>query len=120
MVTSPRCHAPVLTAADLEELEAKAMQQGETIYRMTEFGAQENLLPQILGAGSDRIFQLRHGLSIRVRNCELSQTVRFESLHDSSMPLVAKFHLSGNSRVLTPNVKEINPDYVETAGHHYK
>ena len=118
MATSTKRDKLTLTTTDFQEVEAQAAQQGELIVKTTEFGVQVNL-PQILGEGGDRTFQLRHGLEITVRSGKLWRTLRCESPHDLLMPLVAKFYLSGASRVLTPNVPDINPDYRETVGHHY-
>ncbi|WP_317106716.1 AraC family transcriptional regulator [Chroococcidiopsis sp. SAG 2025] len=39
--------------------------------------------------------------------------------HEELMPLVSKFYLSGNHHVLTPGIKEIPDDYVESGGQHY-
>ncbi|PSB48606.1 AraC family transcriptional regulator [Cyanosarcina cf. burmensis CCALA 770] len=39
--------------------------------------------------------------------------------HEELMPLVSKFYLSGSHHVLTPGIKEIPDDYVESGGQHY-
>ncbi|MGJ3251633.1 MAG: helix-turn-helix transcriptional regulator [Elainellaceae cyanobacterium] len=118
MVTSSRHNPLILSLTDIEELEAEANQRGERIHQLTPSGIQERL-PQALGNVGDRTIQLRHGLKIVIRSGQLRQTVQFENPHDSSIPLVAKFYLSGNSRVLTPDIPDVCPDYEETAGHHY-
>ena len=118
MVTLSKHNTLTLTLADIQELEAQAKQQGELIHQSTTFGIQE-ALPQILGNLGDRTIRLRHDLNVTIRSGQLRQTLRFENPHDASMPLVAKFYLSGNSRVLTPNTPNVLPDYEETAGNHY-
>jgi AraC-like DNA-binding protein len=107
-----------LSTAELQALFEAASQQGERIYQHSACECQE-LLPQKLGSGGDRTIVLRHGLTIRIRNALLWQTIRLENPHDQSTPLIAKFHLSGNSRVLTPNVPDVKPDYEEIAGYNY-
>ncbi|MEM6433769.1 MAG: AraC family transcriptional regulator [Cyanobacteria bacterium P01_D01_bin.115] len=108
----------MLAHTDLEEMCQQAETQGEQIYRRSKF-SEEHHLPRQLGQVCDRRFQLRQGLMMGIRSGALRQTIRFENPHGQSMPLVAKFHLSGNSRVLTPNVSDVASDYSETAGNHY-
>ena len=107
-----------LTVADLRLLQAQAQQRGEVIHRTTEFGTEVNL-PRKLGEAGDRIFQLRDGLTLSIRSGQLWQPLVIEKQHDRAFPVIAKFYLSGSSRVKTPQVPEIIPDYKEVAGHNY-
>lgn len=76
-------------------------------------------LPRQIGAGGERIIYLRSGLCLILREAELCQPIRIENPHGERFPLVSKFHLSGNSRVLTPGIPEVNEDYEEIAGCNY-
>lgn len=107
-----------LTDIDFQELAAQAEQRGEQIYQPTEIGVQWNL-PKQLGEGGDRILKLRNGLVIHIRQGKLKQTIRHILHHESMFPLVAKFYLSGSSRVQTLNASDIDNDYHEITGRHY-
>ncbi|MEM9275192.1 MAG: AraC family transcriptional regulator [Cyanobacteria bacterium P01_F01_bin.143] len=108
----------VLTASEIKSLEDQAVQEGEVIYQTTEFGAQVNL-PRKLGNAGDRIFQLRGGLTISIRSGQLWEPLVFKQQHQEIFPVIAKFYLSGNSRVKTPKVPGIEPDYEELSGYNY-
>ncbi|PPS45604.1 AraC family transcriptional regulator [Chroococcidiopsis sp. TS-821] len=107
-----------LSTLEFQALFDAASQQGEKLYQQSGGECQE-LLPQKLGNGGDRTIVLRHGLALRIRNAVLWQTIRIENPHDPAIPLISKFHLSGNSRVLTPNVPDVQADYAEIAGCNY-
>lgn len=107
-----------LTFPDLQALNAQAEQQGERIHRPLTFG-QQYTLPKQLGEAGQQTFNLRNNLRIGIRSGTLHQTIRLQSIHGVAMPLVSKFYLSGRSRVLTPNIPEIEPNYQEVAGRHY-
>jgi len=42
-----------------------------------------------------------------------------ENFHEQTCPLISKFYLSGNHRVLTPGIKDVKDDYVEKANRNY-
>jgi AraC-like DNA-binding protein len=107
-----------LNQAALEELFEQAQQQGECIYQKDDMETRVNL-PSVLGEGCGRLIQLRHGLTVYIRNAKLRQSIAVEHQHDATFPITAKFYLSGASRVKTPRVAEIAPDYEEASGHHY-
>jgi AraC family transcriptional regulator, transcriptional activator of the genes for pyochelin and ferripyochelin receptors len=107
-----------LTEADFAELEEEAKQQGELLSREIEFGT-DVYLPSTLGEMCDRYIYLREGLTINIRSGNLSQALTLERQHEEDFSIVAKFYLSGGSRVTTPQVPEINPDYEEIAGGSY-
>ncbi|PIG95190.1 AraC family transcriptional regulator [Gloeocapsopsis sp. IPPAS B-1203] len=107
----------VLTNTDFQELQVQAQQQGETIYQPT-LGTQI-ALPQMLGTGGQHDINLRNGLTIQIRNGTLVQPINLVQQHDYSFPLVAKFYLSGFSRVQTPNVKDVAADYEEINSFNY-
>jgi AraC family transcriptional regulator, transcriptional activator of the genes for pyochelin and ferripyochelin receptors len=107
-----------LTEADFVELEEEAKQQGELLYREIELGT-DAYLPSALGKMCDRFIDLREGLTINIRSGNLSQALTLERQHEEDFSIVAKFYLSGSSRVTTPQVPEINPDYEEIAGGNY-
>ena len=107
-----------VTSAKLKSLECQAQQQGESIYQTTKFGTQVNL-PRKLGEGSDLIFQLREGLTISIRSGQLWQPLFIQQEHSETFPVIAKFYLSGSSRVKTPKVPEVSSDYEENSGYNY-
>ena len=107
-----------LTDLDFQDLIAQAEQQGEQIYQPMALGTQRNL-PNQLGEGGDRTFELRNGLTIGVRNAVLRQPLRHLRLHESRFPLTSKFYLAGASRVKTLDALDIDNDYEEIAGRHY-
>ena len=108
----------LLTEADFGELEEEAEQQGELLYQEIELG-NDVYFPSALGKLCDRFIYLREGLTINIRSGNLSQTFTLERHHEENFSIVAKFYLSGGSRVITPQVPEINPDYEEVAGGSY-
>lgn len=107
-----------LTDADITDLVDEAEQKGELICQPIENGMHYNL-PQQWGQGGDHILHLRPGLDVYIRNSRLRQPMRFVLEHESNFPLVAKFYLSGTSRVQTLNATDINCDYREITGYHY-
>ncbi len=107
-----------LTNIDLQDLEAQAQQQGEQIHRKIELGMEYNL-PSLLGEGGERTFNLRDGLAIGIRKGKLRQNIALTHQHEANFPLVAKFYLSGASRVQTLDATDINNNYEETRGYHY-
>lgn len=107
-----------LNQADFQELIEQAQQQGEMIYRQSEFGIRASL-PRKLGVGGDRLICLRGGLTLQIRNARLWQNTRIEQQHEHSFPLVSKFYLSSFSRIQTPGVSDIEDDYEEIAGCNY-
>ncbi|ABW31703.1 helix-turn-helix transcriptional regulator [Acaryochloris marina] len=110
--------ALTLTQADLTDLMEQAENKGETIYQLLEYGVQSNL-PIQFGQAGERVMQLRQGLEIAVLHGRLNQPLRVIRQHETTFPLVAKFYLSGTSRVQTLDATDIDCDYQELAGHHY-
>lgn len=110
----------VLSLQDLEELTAIAQQNGETLRRETDFEL-EGRLPSSLGSGNARSIRLRGGLALDILNIKPQQTIRLERQHGANFPLVAKFYLSGSSRVRTkgPALTSVKADYTEMSGYHY-
>lgn len=107
-----------LTDLDIQALERQAQQRGEQIYQALEAGLLR-ILPKQLGEGCDRIFYLRDGLTVSIHQATLRQSIRHRHQHESRFPLVAKFYLSGMSRVQTLDASDIDRDYQEQAGCHY-
>lgn len=107
-----------LKHTDLVPLFDDAQQRGEVIRHQNDSETLHEL-PSQLGRGGDRIIHLRHGLSLIIREAELYQSIRVENPHDQGIPLISKFHLSGNSRVLTPGVPDVSEDYEELPGCNY-
>ncbi|MEM7062509.1 MAG: AraC family transcriptional regulator [Cyanobacteria bacterium P01_B01_bin.77] len=107
-----------LTDANIEDLMDEAHQQGEQIYRTTEFGLHNRWLKQV-GKGHHHLLKLRGGLTIYILEGRLYQHLKVKKYHDNTFPLTAKFYLSGASRIQTTNFPEIESDYIETTGHHY-
>ncbi|MEM8545022.1 MAG: AraC family transcriptional regulator [Cyanobacteria bacterium P01_H01_bin.119] len=107
-----------LTDKDLQDICSQAEQQGEQILQPLELGYQGNL-PQQLGQGGERTFNLRSGLSIRIRRCRLAQEFEYTRQHGACFSLISKFYLSGGSRVQSPDVTDIDPEYEELKGNHY-
>ena len=110
--------AIALKETDLEELCNEAQQNGEVIYQQTDSEIRLNL-PKVFGRGGECTIQLRKGLRLMIRDCELQQSVRLENHYEQSPPLIAKFHLSSNSRVFTPRTPGIKDDYTEVSGCNY-
>ena len=110
--------AIALTDTDFHNLLVQAHEQGESIYQPTELGYQLHM-PQQIGQGGDCTLQLRRGLTIDIRNVRLQQPLAITNHHPETFPIVAKFYLSGGSRVKTPCVPGIAADYEEIAGHNY-
>lgn len=107
-----------LNLVDIQALCDEAEQQGEVIYQQTSSGSRFNL-PQRFGKCGDTEIHLRNGISLVIRDGELRQSIQVENRFSSSPPLISKFHLFGNSRVLTPNVSDIKNDYIEVSGCNY-
>lgn len=107
-----------LSLTEMQALCDEAEQQGEVIYQHTGSESRFNL-PQQFGKGGETAIDLRSGLSLVIRDGELWQSIKLENCFSASPPLISKFHLSGNSRVVTPNVADINGDYMELAGCNY-
>ncbi|MBE9118007.1 helix-turn-helix transcriptional regulator [Lusitaniella coriacea LEGE 07157] len=104
--------------ADFPELVEQAQEQGEQICQPIELGVQYNL-PKSIGTGTCRVISLRNGLTIETYCATLAQTVKIKRQHERQFPLVAKFYLSGSSRVRTPKVSDISRDYEEVTGWNY-
>lgn len=107
-----------LTEDDFQDMQLQAQQQGEQVWQSLDLGVQR-YLPKQLGSGSDRYIQLRNGLAINIRQCQLWQTIQCTKQHGTNFALTAKFYLSGASRVRTLDATDIDPDYEEIKGHHY-
>lgn len=107
-----------ISIKNFREIQAIAQQKGEALYRKTDF-EQENGLPKSLGEGNERLIYLRGGLSIRMFEGTLWQSVRINQQHSSDFPLISKFYLSGSSRIQTKGAKTIAADYTEISGCHY-
>ncbi|MBD3885230.1 helix-turn-helix transcriptional regulator [Phormidium tenue FACHB-886] len=63
--------------------------------------------------------ELRPGFWLEFIDDEYHHSLSVLTDHDESMPLVSKFYLSGNHRVLTPNVRGVKSEYEENAGQSY-
>ncbi|MEM9819029.1 MAG: AraC family transcriptional regulator, partial [Cyanobacteria bacterium P01_D01_bin.6] len=110
----------VLLFQDLMELTAIARQNGATLPRETNFELEAHL-PRSVGEGKCCRISLRNGLTLDVLNSKSRQTIRWEKQHGANFPLVAKFYLSGSSRVRTkgPALTNVKADYTEMSGCHY-
>lgn len=111
-------YANALNLTDIQELCDRAQQKGEVIYEQTGSEIRFNL-PQQLGRGGESETHLRNGITLVIRDGELWQPIKLENHYSQSPPLISKFHLSGNSRVLTPNIPDIQGDYMEVSGCNY-
>ncbi|MEM7062480.1 MAG: AraC family transcriptional regulator [Cyanobacteria bacterium P01_B01_bin.77] len=107
-----------ITDIDFYHLMLEAHEAGEPIYQPIDLGYQVNM-PQQIGQGDGFTFSLRRGLTIEIRNAYLEQTLALQRHHDDPFTITAKFYLSGGSRVKTPQVPGIAPDYEEIAGYNY-
>jgi hypothetical protein len=63
--------------------------------------------------------ELRPGLRLGIADEIQHQELKCWSIHDYPYPLIAKFHVSGDMRTITPGIKEISDDYVEQIGKNY-
>ncbi|MGD1857231.1 MAG: helix-turn-helix transcriptional regulator [Leptolyngbyaceae cyanobacterium] len=100
-----------LTENDLQDMQLKTQPP-------LDLGDRINL-PEQIGTGGDLNIRLRNELTLTIRHAQLKQIVRYTALHKSNFPLVAKFYLSGASRIQTLDATDIDPDYEEIKGHHY-
>ena len=107
-----------LTESDFYHLILEAHEQDGHIYQPFDLGYQVNA-PQQIGQGDNFIFLLRRGLTVEIRNVAFQQTLAIHRQHDDPFAITAKFYLSGGSRVKTPQVPGIAPDYEEIAGYNY-
>ncbi|MBW4507967.1 MAG: AraC family transcriptional regulator [Scytonematopsis contorta HA4267-MV1] len=108
----------VITEADWDELYYEAEQRGELVYSQTA-SESVNYLPSQIGNGGDCTIALRDGISINILNLELLESLRLDRYHEASSPLISKFYLTGNSRVLTPGTVDIKNEYEEICGQNY-
>lgn len=112
--------AITLTDADYTDLLEQAERQGKSICQPIENGMQYNWLQlQQFGQGGELILQLRKGLEISIRQGRLRHSIHHLRQHESNFPLVAKFYLSGTSRIRTLDATDIDRDYREVEGQHY-
>ncbi|MDV3351193.1 AraC family transcriptional regulator [Leptothoe sp. LEGE 181152] len=103
---------------NFREIRTIAQQKGEALYRKTDF-EREHGLPKSLGDGSELFIYLRGGLTLHIFGGTIWQTVIRKHQHGSDFPLIAKFYLSGSSRIQTQGNTAIAADYTEIAGCHY-
>ncbi|NEQ20893.1 MAG: helix-turn-helix transcriptional regulator [Microcoleus sp. SIO2G3] len=103
-----------LTDQDFIELVAQAQQISQISEFCTQYGT-----PVLLGNGSTLMIQLRGGLNVTIIRGELQQTLMVPRRHQATFPLIAKFYLSGASRVTTQNVPGRLADYEEVGGCSY-
>jgi AraC-like DNA-binding protein len=103
---------------DIQALCHEAEQKGEIIYQ--QLGAENHFnLLQELGEGGEVEIFLRSGISLVIRDGKLRRSIQVENRFSPSPPLISRFHLWGNSRVLTPNIPEIKDNYTEISGCNY-
>ncbi|MEM8641042.1 MAG: AraC family transcriptional regulator [Cyanobacteria bacterium P01_G01_bin.54] len=107
-----------LTDTDWDSIFEQAKAGGQQLDQAIPGGMQLNI-PDWLGAGGDRIIDLRGGLTIFTRHAQLKRPIRYVIEHDAQFPLVAKFYLSGSSRVQTPHATDCQRDYQEVKHCHY-
>ncbi|MEO0767811.1 MAG: AraC family transcriptional regulator [Cyanobacteria bacterium J06649_4] len=109
-----------ITQADFCELLNIAQKKNKRLHTKTDF-ADNILFPHSLGEGGQRTIYLRNGLELIIRNGKLRQALVVDHQHESDFPLVAKFYVSGFSRVKTKGAKlaQVGADYTEVAGCHY-
>lgn len=109
-----------LGVTDLEILEllSTAQRPGEQIYQSMALGEQYNV-PRQIGEFSIRRIHLRGGLKLEIWHGQFWQMPVRRRQHEDTFPITAKFYLSGGSRVRTPQLSGINPDYEEMAGQSY-
>ena len=103
---------------NFREIRTLAQQKGEALHRKTDFEL-ENGLPKSLGDGDELFIYLRGGLSLRILEGTLWQTMRMKRQHSSDFPLIARFYLAGSNRIQTQGAQAIAADYAEIAGRHY-
>ena len=109
-----------IAQADFEALWNIAWQKDKNLYTETDFAA-SSLFPHVLGEGGQRTIYLRNGLKLTVRNGKLRQSLIIDQQHESDFPLVAKFYLSGFSKVKNKGTKlaRVEAEYTESGGCHY-
>ena len=103
-----------LTLNEFSELAA----QNHHISQVSEFCTQY-VTPSLLGSGHTLSVRLRDGLDLVIISGQLQQPLLMPKQHMSNSPLVAKFYLSGASRMRAKNVPQNLTDYEEVGGHNY-
>ena len=109
-----------IAQADFDVLWSIARQKDERLHTKTDY-AENVLLPHSLGEGGARTICLRNGLTLIIRSGRLRQSLVVDHQHESDFPLVAKFYVSGFSKVKTKGARllQVEPNYTEAAGYHY-
>jgi AraC-like DNA-binding protein len=107
-----------ITTEELEAHREEAFQGGEATYPCNLFEWRDTYRDRFC-QGYCWDFQLSHGLNLTIFDEAFQITLEVENEHDETVPLISKFYLAGNHRVLTPGVREVRDDYIEQAGQHY-
>jgi AraC-like DNA-binding protein len=108
----------VLTRVEFEKIRAESLQIEE--YRENTDGFDR--IEKHRYRFSDDYYrgaELRSGLHLEIIDEQYHDSLCVETPHDMPFPLVSKFYLSGNHRVLTPGIKEVKDDYVEQVNQNY-
>ncbi|MEM9544102.1 MAG: AraC family transcriptional regulator [Cyanobacteria bacterium P01_E01_bin.42] len=108
----------ILTNETILAVAKESIQKGEILDRVTDFGEQL-IVPRSLGTGDRTFTYLRKGINIEIANASLLYPAHIFERHKLTVPLTAKFYLSGNSRTRTVNVKDSQFNYEELEGHNY-
>ena len=104
-----------LTEQDFFEL---VEEQGQLAYPTLSEPCAQFPAPSRLGSGGQMLsINLRGGLHITIITGRLQQPLIMHKQHAETFPLVAKFYLSGASRVTAQNVSRSLADYEEVGGH---
>lgn len=108
----------ILTRTEFEEIRAESLKVEEFYENKDGFDVIERCSDRF----SDdyiQVVQLRSGLYLEINDYKYRNSLNVENCHELVSPIVSKFYLSGNHRVLTPRTDELNEDYVEQACHNY-
>lgn len=108
----------ILTRTEFEEIRAESLKIKQYYENKDGF--------EIIERSCDRFsddyvqaVQLRLGLYLEINDYKYHNSLNVENCHEVVCPLVSKFYLSGNHRVLSPRTEELKEDYLEQAHHHY-
>lgn len=107
-----------LTRAEWRELWQEGLQMGELAYGSDGFDIVKKYQHQF-SKNYCRVVQLRPGLHLEIIDNYYYNPLSIENLHSEPKPLISKFYLSGNHRVLTPSVRGVRDAYEENSGQNY-
>jgi AraC family transcriptional regulator, transcriptional activator of the genes for pyochelin and ferripyochelin receptors len=109
----------ILTEQDFEQLLQAESVSAQAEASCSNCTAAYLKIPQQIGQGSLYSVSLQSGITFALLEGQFWQSVILDHTHPERSPLISKFYLSGRSRVRSPNVTDIETDYIEQHFHQY-